>query len=49
MTLIPTRRPALGHPKMLIIKLVPIPSLMIYINWDMGCLIEKPFSMRLNG
>ena len=53
MTLIPTLKPAIGQVLLflnsLIIKPVAVPSLMIYINWDMQYLIHKSVSLRLNG
>ena len=36
------------YPIILIIKPVPIQSLMIYINWDIIYIMQKPVSMRIN-
>ena len=51
-SVIPTLKPVLGQMLLsliLIIKPVPVPSLMIYINWDMGYPTRKCVSLRING
>ena len=51
-SVIPTLKPVLGQMLLsliLIIKPVPVPSLMIYINWDRGYPTRKCVSLRING